>query len=314
MVLSSASSGLSGCAILNSCLSFLLLLPVLGASQCNALASGAEQLSQKARLLKDSDDGPVIYSYEIVATYPHDPKAFTQGLLFHKGVLYESTGLNGASSVREVELETGNVIKQRNLGRQHFGEGLALYGRKLYQLTWQTNNLLSYTRSTLSPAAALKTPLNDGWGLTTGNGTFVASDGSANIFFLHPTTIAAVRQVTVRDNGRDVGYLNELEWVGNEIWANVWQRECIARIDPESGRVVGWIDMIGLTAHAFDRANGQRLDVLNGIAYDEEHERLFVTGKFWPLLYEIRLKKVSSPPDTEIERIRSLCIVTGKLL
>lgn len=225
-----------------------------------------------------------VSGYTVVATYPHDPEAFTQGLLYRDGLLYESTGLNGQSSLREVRLETGQVLRQRDVEPQYFAEGLARWNNRLIQLTWQSHTGFVYDLGTFDPIRSFSYP-GEGWGLTSGGGQLIMSDGTPAIRFLDPETFTEIRRITVTDAGRPIANLNELELVRGEIYANVWQSDRIVRIDPDSGRVLGWIDLSGLLPAA-DRV--QPIDVLNGIAYDEAGDRLFVTGKLWPKLFEIK--------------------------
>lgn len=225
-----------------------------------------------------------MYGYRVVNTYPHDPQAFTQGLVYRDGFLYESTGLNNQSSLRRVRLETGEVIQRRQVDAQHFAEGLADWGGKLIQLTWQSNVGFVYDLVTFNPERTFPYA-GEGWGLTHDDKRLIMSDGSSSLRFLDPTTLAETGRLTVTDRGLPVENLNELEMVRGEIYANIWQTDRIARIAPASGRVTGWIDLSGLLPPA-DQAH---VDVLNGIAYDVEHDRLFVTGKLWPKLFEITL-------------------------
>lgn len=225
--------------------------------------------------------------YRVVNTYPHDRTAFTQGLLFLDGVLYESTGLNGKSTLRSVELASGRVLQNRPVSAEYFAEGLASLDNKLFQLTWTTGVAFVYDRMSFRPLATLKYP-GEGWGLTTDGRQLILSDGSANLRFLDPATFREVRRVQVTDRGRPVTQLNELEWVKGEIYANVWQTERLVRISPTTGKVLGWVDLTGLLTDA-ERYAGT--DVLNGIAYDAKGDRLFVTGKWWPKLFEIKLVK-----------------------
>lgn len=225
------------------------------------------------------------YGYEIIATYPHDRDAFTQGLVYDDGVLYESTGLNGRSSLRKVNLQTGEVLQRRDIDQQYFAEGLTLFNDKLIQLTWQSNKGFVYDKTTFEPLREWTYP-TEGWGLTHDGKQLIMSDGSATLRFLNPDTLAVEREITVTDAGQPVVRLNELEYVNGEIFANVWQTDLMARIDPQTGRVNGWIDLSGLLSPA-DRV--QPVDVLNGIAYDPAGDRLFVTGKLWPKLFEIKL-------------------------
>lgn len=228
-----------------------------------------------------------VYGYRIVNTYPHDPGAFTQGLIFHDGFLYEGTGLHGASSLRKVELKTGKVLKRRDLPEKYFGEGVSLCGNNLIQLTYQSHIGFIYDLK-LQQVGSFNYA-TEGWGLTCDGDNLILSDGTATLRWLDAKTFKVVKQVTVTDRGRPVGHLNELEFVQGEIFANIWQTDYIARISPATGQVTGWIDLRGLSRLA--RAEGATIDVLNGIAYDERGDRLFVTGKFWPKLFEIQLIK-----------------------
>lgn len=225
-----------------------------------------------------------VYGYVVVRAYPHDPDAFTQGLVYLDGFLYESTGLHGKSSVRKIELETGKVLRRRTLDEKYFGEGLAAWGPDLFQVTWQGNRGFVYDRDTFTEKATF-TYGGQGWGLTQDGGRLIMSDGSATLRFLDPRTLEETGRMTVRDGTRPVTRLNELEYVRGEIYANVWKTDLIARISPRTGRVQGWIDLRGLW-----KAGGKHkgLSVLNGIAYDVAGDRLFVTGKLWPRLFEIK--------------------------
>jgi glutamine cyclotransferase len=225
-----------------------------------------------------------VYSYQVIHTYPHDPAAFTQGLIYVDGDLYESTGLNNRSSIRRVKLETGKVIQQQAVSGEYFAEGLVNWGSDLLQLTWQNQIGFVYDRKSF----ALKRKFNyagEGWGLTKDPGRIILSDGTAKLRFLDPQTLMQTGSLNVNDQGRPVLELNELEYISGEIWANVWQTDRIARISPFTGNVVGWIDLKGLLTPA-EKANA---DVLNGIAYDSGMNRIFVTGKLWPKLFEIKV-------------------------
>lgn len=224
------------------------------------------------------------YTYAVVNVYPHDPGAFTQGLVYADGVLYESTGLNGRSSLRRVALQTGEVLQRRELAPEFFGEGLALFDNRLIQLTWQNNTGFVYDLVSFELLQTWSYP-TEGWGLTHDGTHLIMSDGSAVLRFLDPYTFAVQREVTVTDAGRPVAQLNELEYINGEVFANVWMTDWIVRIDPRTGRVVGWVDLSGLLT-AEERTAA---DVLNGIAYDSQGGRLFVTGKLWPKLFEITL-------------------------
>ena len=224
-------------------------------------------------------------SYRIVHTWPHDPHAFTQGLIFADGHLYESTGLNGQSSLRMVDLETGRVLQDQTVSSQYFAEGLAAWGSTLVQLTWETEIALVYDRFSFR---LLRTfPYRgEGWGLTADDKHLILSDGTANLRFFDPATFRELRRITVKDHGKPVTDLNELEFVRGEIYANVWHSDRIARISPKTGKVLGWIDLKGLLP-ASEHSSAEA--VLNGIAYDAANDRLFVTGKLWPKLFEIKV-------------------------
>jgi glutamine cyclotransferase len=223
------------------------------------------------------------YTYIVVRVYPHDPEAFTQGLLFDDGTLYESTGLYKRSTLRRVELETGRVLQIHNLPNQFFGEGITIFNDKIIQLTWRSNKGFVYDKISFDILQEFNYP-TEGWGLTNNGTHLIMSDGTATLHFLDPTNFKEVGQIEVYDDG-PVTNLNELEYIQGEIFANIWQEDSIARIDSQTGRVVGWIDLSSI----IDFENKNVNDVLNGIAYDEIEDRLFVTGKRWSLLFEIRL-------------------------
>jgi glutamine cyclotransferase len=225
-------------------------------------------------------------SFEVVNEFSHDPDAYTQGLVFHEGRLYESTGLNGRSSLREVELETGAVLRRVDVAAEHFAEGITILDEKVYQLTWQSRKGFVYDLASFELQAEFAYE-GEGWGLTHDGQQLIMSDGSARIRFLDPNTFAVVRTIDVYADGQPVQALNELEYIDGEIYANVLPTDRIARIDPQSGQVVAWLDLAGLLR---PENRTPPPEVLNGIARDAETDRLFVTGKFWPQLYEIRLK------------------------
>jgi glutaminyl-peptide cyclotransferase len=227
------------------------------------------------------------YGYEVAHVYPHDPLAFTQGLFYLNGFLYESTGLEGQSSIRKVRPETGEVIQKHDVPEAYFGEGIVNWNDSLLELTWTTQVGFVYDLASFSLRREFRYP-GEGWGLTQDGKRIIMSDGSAQLRFWDPRTLLETGRITVTSDGAPVDRLNELEWVRGEIYANVWQSDRIARIDPASGKVTGWIDCKGLLSAA-DRT-GQE-DVMNGIAYDAKGGRLFVTGKKWPKLFEIRLVK-----------------------
>ena len=225
--------------------------------------------------------------YEVVRAYPHDPGAFTEGLFYKDGYLYEATGLEGRSSIRKVKLETGEVVQIAHLSPSVFGEGIVDRGADLIGLTWR--NHVGFVFDFASFALLRQFPIEgEGWALTRNEREIFMSDGSSSLRVLDPVTLAEKRRIPVTAEGKPVEQLNELEWVKGEIYANIWQTDRIARIDPASGQVKGWIDLTGLLATQ-GPVTGHP-DVLNGIAYDAPHQRLFVTGKLWPWLFEIRLK------------------------
>jgi glutaminyl-peptide cyclotransferase len=224
--------------------------------------------------------------FKIVATYPHDPAAWTQGLFVNKGSLIECTGQEGKSYIREVEITTGNVKRFHKMPDEFFGEGCVLVGDKLFQLTWQNHKGFVYNFSDFSKVGEWSYP-HEGWGLTYDGTNLILSDGSATLRFLNPRTYAVVKTIEVTDNGVPVRNLNELEMVKGELFANIWMQDSIARINPTTGNVGGWIVLKGLLSDS--DANRYQSDVLNGIAYDAATDRLFVTGKHWPKLFEIKL-------------------------
>ena len=224
-------------------------------------------------------------SYTVVRVYPHDHTAFTQGLEYVDGFFYEGTGINGQSSIRKVKLETGEVVQRHDVPAEYFGEGITIWKSNLIELTWKSQVAIVYDLETLAQKRTFSY-VGEGWGLTHDDTSLVMSDGSAALRFLDPVTFAEKHRVMVTDGGLPVPHLNELEFVKGEIYANIWQTNLIARIDPGSGIVVGWIDLTGL----LPLADSQGVDVMNGIAYDAAHDRLFVTGKLWPKIFEIKIR------------------------
>lgn len=223
--------------------------------------------------------------YQIVHAYPHDPDAYTQGLIYVDGSLYESTGRNGKSSIRKVDLSTGRVLQHYELSEKYFGEGLTDWDGELIQLTWKAGLGFVYDRSTFAWKRSFQYT-GEGWGLTHDEKQLILSDGTPVLRFLNPETFVETKRLTVTDEGQPVTEINELEYVHGEIYANIWHTDKIARILPHTGKVVGWIDLSGI----IDRRQLTDPDaVLNGIAYDEKGGRLFVTGKLWPKLFEIRV-------------------------
>jgi len=224
--------------------------------------------------------------YTVVRSYPHDPKAFTQGLEYHDGFLYEGTGLKGQSAVRKVELETGKVVQEEKINRGYFGEGITLTAGKLFELTWQTKTGFVYDAKTFKLIRNFSY-FGEGWGLTHDDAGLVMSDGTSTLRFLELTRFSERRRLKVTDGAAPIPNLNELEIIKGEIWANVWQTDYIARISPRDGLVVGWINLRGLLNAADTKS---KVDVLNGIAYDAARDRIFVTGKLWPKVFEIKVK------------------------
>ena len=245
-----------------------LLVILLGASSGYALPTGVP-----------------VYSYELINAYPHDRTAYTQGLAFEDGFIYEGTGLYGQSSLRKVNLNTGEVLRQHAHPSRYFGEGITVLNDKIFQVTWRSRVTFVYDRDSFR---LLNTFSYDGqgWGITYDGSSLIMSDGTATLRFLDPQTFREISRIEVTDSNQPVAGLNELEYVRGEVYANVWKTDRVARIAPDTGRVVGWIDLRGLLGAEH---RDQPVDVLNGIAYDPEMDRLFVTGKLWPKLFEIKL-------------------------
>lgn len=225
------------------------------------------------------------YGYKVVNTYPHNIEAFTQGLVFHEGFLYEGTGKNGRSMLSKINLEDGEVLMSKNLSQRYFGEGIEIVGDKIYQLTWQSHLVFVHDKATFESVGSHYNA-SQGWGLAYDGEHLILSDGSANLQFMDPETFAPQRKLEVRLAGNAINQLNELEYIDGEVWANVWQTDFILRINPQSGEVNSIIDLSGLAAQT---ELGSSEAVLNGIAWDAEGERLFVTGKHWAHLFEIEL-------------------------
>lgn len=259
---------------------------------------------------------PTLFTFNIVKEFNHDPQAFTQGFeIFRskdKATFIESTGLRGKSTVRQVDITSGEVLRSTNLRRTDFGEGITRLGDTLYQLTWQSPKLISYTVHDFSEQQVHKTPLKDGWGITNDGSRLIVGDSSHMLYFLDPKTMKILDTIAVKDDDMPVIWLNELEWVDGLIYANIWQKECIAQIDPSTGNIVGWIDLSGITSKVRASSN-QRIDVLNGIAWDEEEGALYITGKLWPKVYQIELRPMYVDSKTAhvkemTDDIRQRCI------
>jgi glutaminyl-peptide cyclotransferase len=225
------------------------------------------------------------YSAVVVKTYPHDPRAFTEGLLYQDGFLYESTGLNGQSWIRKVALETGAVVRQHDLDEKYFGEGIVIWKDRVIGLTYKTEIGFVYDLGTFDPISDFHYA-GEGWGLTRDGSRVFMSDGTSDLRILDPDTLAENGRIHVTCDGRPIRNINELEWVNGEIYANIWQTNVIVRINPATGQVAGLVDVSNLAALAAER---YVIDVPNGIAYDAAGDRLFITGKFWPALYQITL-------------------------
>jgi glutamine cyclotransferase len=251
---------------------------------CTTLALAAAGEQQKAPKAAPAGAPAPVHGYKVVRSYPHDRQAFTQGLEFVDGVLYESTGLNGRSGIRKVNLTTGEVLKVQPLDAAYFGEGITVWKNRIVQLTWQSGLGFVYDRDTIQQQRTFRYS-GEGWGLTHDGKRLFMSDGTETLRLLDPEKLAQVGSLTVRDGGRPVSQLNELEFMKGEILANVWQSERVAVISPSTGRVTSWIDLTGL----LDPRERAGIDVLNGIAYDAKGDRLFVTGKLWPRVFEIQV-------------------------
>lgn len=262
----------------------LALTALLAISACAPAAPPAPPAPAAAALIP-------VYSYEIVNTYPHDTRAFTQGLVFEDGILYETTGQEGESWLRRVDLATGAVQQQYDLPDQYFGEGMVIRGEDIVTLTWRHQKGFIFDRDSFALKGEWTYP-GEGWGLTSDGASIFMSDGTAAIRRLDPASLQETGRINVTMNGNPVDQLNELEYIKGEIWANVFQTDRIVRIDPASGEVKGVIYLGGLLKPEERR----QADVLNGIAYDREGDRVFVTGKYWPRLFEIRIKDPTTRP------------------
>ncbi|OIT03219.1 PREDICTED: glutaminyl-peptide cyclotransferase-like [Nicotiana attenuata] len=248
-----------------------------------------------------------VYKIKVVNEFPHDPKAYTQGLLYAENdTLFESTGLYGRSTVRKVALRNGKVEAVHEMQSSDFGEGLTLIGERLFQLTWLQDTGFIYDRYNLSKFEKFTHHMQDGWGLATDGGVLFGSDGTSTLYEIDPQAMKVIRKQVVKSQGHEVPYLNELEYVKNEVWANVYVTDCIARISPKDGTVIGWILLQSLREDLISRGY-KDFEVLNGIAWDRDGDRIFVTGKLWPKLFEIKLLPL--PPNAPlIGEINNLCI------
>jgi glutamine cyclotransferase len=263
----------------------LICPPSLCSEQGNTFRPEGLHAGGKVWQTGTSPAGSAHYDIKIVRTYAHDPEAFTQGLVFSDGFLYESTGLYGSSSLRKVELETGKVLKIQALPKDSFGEGLTLWRGNLIQLTWRSGIGFVYDRDSFRKVGEFQYR-TEGWGITHDGKSFIMSDGSAVLRFLDPYSYHEERRVVVLDEGVPIRNLNALEYIKGEVFANVWQKDAIVRISPTTGKVLGWVDLSKLR-NALGPVRGA--EVLNGIAYDAANDRIFITGKLWPKLFEIKL-------------------------
>ena len=270
---------------------FLFILFAVITFSCGDNAPGSQPVNSNS---PEVSSAVPTSGYDIIKSYPHDGNAFTQGLVFHDGALYESTGQYGQSSLRKVEIETGKVLEKHDVAREYFAEGIAMLDGKIYQLTWQSGIGFVYDAKDFKLLREFRYS-GEGWGLATDGQMLYHSDGTHVIRVVNPENYETVRTIVVRDeNGRPLMNINELEWVKGELWANIWHSEKIgkpnhiARIDPTSGKLLGWIDLSGISPD--DIARGSE-NTLNGIAYDPEQDRIFVTGKNWRKLFEIKLKQ-----------------------
>lgn len=225
------------------------------------------------------------YSYRVINSYPHDPQAFTQGLVYHQGNFYEGTGLYGQSSLRQIA-PNGEFLRQIQLPTKYFGEGITILGDKIYQLTWRENVGFVYDLASFELIETFDYP-TEGWGLTTDGTWLIMSDGSSKIFYLDPANYTVVKEIQVNSSQGPVELLNELEYIQGLIFANIWLTDQIVMINPDHGQVIGWIDLTGLLEP--ELREKYTVDVLNGIAYDQDNDRIFVTGKLWPRIYEIEV-------------------------
>jgi glutamine cyclotransferase len=261
----------------------ILLLPVF--FLCLGSALTADEVRQwPSYALQEKTKAP-ISAIKVINIFPHDSDAFTQGLVYNQGYLYESTGRYGKSTLRKVDIKTGKIIKIINLAQEYFGEGITILGKNIYQLTWRNKTGFVYNLEEFKKIKTFSYE-GEGWGITTDGQYLFMSDGSAVISCIDPVTFAVVRKIIVHEGQKQIGNLNELEFIKGEIWANIFQKDLIVRISPATGKVLGWIDL-SLLYSLIPEHN--RIDVLNGIAYDHNRNRIFVTGKLWPKIFEIKV-------------------------
>jgi glutaminyl-peptide cyclotransferase len=254
--------------------------------QMNSPQTGNRSAGQAQQGNASSQEVPT-YTFEIVNSWPHDCKAFTQGLVFYQNLFFESTGQYGESSLRRVEPETGKVLKKIKIDGDYFAEGITIFQGKIFQLTWESHKGFIYDLESFERTGEF-TYEGEGWGLTHDGRSLIMSDGTNRIRFLDPVSLKVERKISVYDNNQPLMLLNELEYIKGEIYANIWRSDRIVRINPANGKITGWIDLTGLLS---SKGNCQQAEVLNGVAYEEAGDRLFVTGKLWPKVFEIRLKR-----------------------
>ena len=307
---------------------FFLVFLLLGMLRASNRGRNAGVTSKTPAVDSTNTGQPNLFTFSVVAEYDHDPKAFTQGFEVYQReqdegrieepTFIESTGLRGQSTVREVAIATGEVIRSTALADQDFGEGITRLGSRLYQVTWQGPKMISYDVNDFSDKTVMSTHLKDGWGITNDGVNLIVGDSTHSLYFIDPKTTKMVKKIDVTDDGKPVTWLNELEWVDGLIYANIWQKECIVQIEPNTGNVVGWVDLSGIidkvkTESSSDLHQG-RIDVLNGIAWDEVDSKLYITGKLWPKVYEIELRPLYvDSRNTNVEKmtasIRRKCIL-----
>ncbi len=263
----------------NRSLSCLVLIVII------FLSLSIQSCSNNSINVNTNDNATPILSYEIIDIYPHDPQAFTQGLVWKDGYLYESTGLYGSSSLRKVELETGKVLQIRYFSNDYFAEGMTIFNNKIYLITWKERTGFIYDQQTLQLIDTFSYS-HEGWGLTNDGEYLIISDGTSVLHFLNPETLKEIKRVNIHDGLFLVHEINELEYIKGYIYANIWQSDKIAIIEPGTGKVISWIDLYGILDNVLHNKN---TDVLNGIAYDDKKNRLFVTGKLWPAVFEIKV-------------------------
>ena len=251
------------------------------------LSLSVQSCSNNSIDIDTNDNATTTLSYEIINIYPHDSQAFTQGLVWKDGYLYESTGLYGSSSLRKVDLETGKVLQIRYLSDDYFAEGMTILNNKIYLLTWKEETGFIYDQHTLQLVDTFSYS-HEGWGLTTDGECLIISDGTPVLHFINLETLKEVKQVNIHDGLLLVYGVNELEYINGHIYANIWQSNKIAIIEPGTGKVISWVDLCGILNNV---QYNKKVDVLNGIAYDAENNRIFVTGKLWPAVFEIKVKE-----------------------